>query len=414
MSKLLEQIKKNKETKRLGDLVVINQSSITKDFPHKVIEYIDTSSVTRNSFDKPEILNINEAPSRAKRLVKDGDTILSTVRPSQHHYGFIRAPKPNTIVSTGFAVLTPQNDIDPFYLYSYLTQDSVTSILNAIAEATTTTFPAFRPEVLSDMEIEIPDLPTQKKIAEILGAYDAKIENNNQIIKNLELTAQTIFDEWFVKFRFPGHGKVKMVESEMGEIPEGWEVKKVSDVAHLNKGVSYTSAEINTEHKGAALINLGNFLRGGGFNSDGIKYYTGEYKSTHIVKPGQILIAMTDLTSNREVIGHPARLPENFKEAVISLDVCSLSPGKDIYLEFIYNSMLKRSFSKLMASCASGTNVSHLKKENIEGYDLIFPEESLLVQFNNFTQPVFTKQAILEEENQRLKQSRDQLLAKLI
>ena len=200
----------------------------------------------------------------------------------------------------------------------------------------------------------------------------------------------------------------------MGEIPDGWNIKKISDVAHLNKGVSYTSAEINTEHKGVALINLGNFKRGGGFNIEGTKYYSGEYKTSHIVNPGQILIAMTDLTSNREVIGHPARLPENFGEAVISLDVCSLSLKKDIYIEFLYNSMIRRSFSKLMASCASGTNVSHLKKDNIEEYSLIVPNEQLLAQFNKIAQPIFTKQAVLEEENQKLKQSRDQLLLKLI
>lgn len=207
MSKLLEQINKTKTTKRLGDLVLINQSSITSNFSHKEIEYIDTASVTRNHFDRPKILNINEAPNRAKRLLKDGDTIISTVRPSLCHYGFIKNAKPNTVASTGFVVLTP-NNVNPFYLYSYLTQDSITDTLSSIAEATTTTFPAFRPEVLSEMEIEIPDLPTQKKIAEILSAYDSKIENNNKIIKNLEATAQAIFNEWFVEFEFPSSGGV--------------------------------------------------------------------------------------------------------------------------------------------------------------------------------------------------------------
>ncbi|PJC21020.1 MAG: restriction endonuclease subunit S, partial [Candidatus Yonathbacteria bacterium CG_4_9_14_0_2_um_filter_47_74] len=195
MSKLLEQINESRITKRLGDLVLINQSSITNGFSYKEIEYIDTSAVTKNHFENPQILNINEAPSRAKRLLKDGDTILSTVRPNLCHYGFIKDPKPNTVASTGFVVLTPKN-INPFYLYSYLTQDSITDTLSSIAEATTTTFPAFRPEVLSEMEIEIPDLPIQNKIAEILSAYDVKIENNNKITKNLEATAQTIFNEW--------------------------------------------------------------------------------------------------------------------------------------------------------------------------------------------------------------------------
>lgn len=113
---------------------------------------------------------------------------------------------------------------------------------------------------LREYAFDIPDFKTQKKIAEILGAYDAKIENNNLIIKKLEATTQVLFNEWFVNFRFPGYEKVKFVDSEMGEIPEGWVVKKILDISELNKGVSYTSNEINTEHRGVALINLGSFL----------------------------------------------------------------------------------------------------------------------------------------------------------
>jgi restriction endonuclease S subunit len=123
---------------------------------------------------------------------------------------------------------------------------------------------------------------------------------------------------------------------------------------------------------------------------------------------------MTDLTSNREVIGHPARLPSNFKKAVISLDVCSLKPKENIYTEFLYYLMLSRNFSKLMASCASGTNVSHLSKSYIEGYDFIFPNNALLVQFNNFIQPMIMRQVTLNEESLALKQSRDQLLTEMI
>ena len=72
-----------------------------------------------------------------------------------------------------------------------------------------------------------PPLLLQHKIASILSAYDDLIENNTRRIKILEEMAQIIYNEWFVKFRFPGHENVKMVESELGMIPEGWEVKKL-------------------------------------------------------------------------------------------------------------------------------------------------------------------------------------------
>ena len=77
-------------------------------------------------------------------------------------------------------------------------------------------------------------LPTQRKIAAILSAYDDLIENNTRRIKILEEMAQALYREWFVKFRFPGHEKVKMVESELGMVPEGWEIKKATDAIYIN------------------------------------------------------------------------------------------------------------------------------------------------------------------------------------
>ena len=82
---------------------------------------------------------------------------------------------------------------------------------------------------LLSFQILTPPLDSQKKIASILSAYDDLIENNLKRIKILEEMAQMIYREWFVNFRFPGHEKVKMVKSELGMIPEGWEVKKLGD-----------------------------------------------------------------------------------------------------------------------------------------------------------------------------------------
>jgi type I restriction enzyme S subunit len=77
-------------------------------------------------------------------------------------------------------------------------------------------------QVLSSYEIPFPDLPTQRRIAAILSAYDDLIENNTRRIAILEEMARRIYEEWFVRFRFPGHEKVRMVESELGLVPEGW------------------------------------------------------------------------------------------------------------------------------------------------------------------------------------------------
>ena len=81
----------------------------------------------------------------------------------------------------------------------------------------------------SVLDVPLPPLPTQRKIASILSAYDDLIENNTRRIAILEEMAQAIYREWFVNFRFPGHENVKLVDSPLGQIPEGWEATHVGD-----------------------------------------------------------------------------------------------------------------------------------------------------------------------------------------
>ena len=148
---------------------------------------------------------------------------------------------------------------DQSFLY-YLLKSSIPKLAQIVHGAV---FDTITKDSFEQVNVSVPDFPTQKKIAEILSAYDAKIENNNKIIKNLETTAQTIFNEWFVSFRFPGHEKVKtksrselgsttgMVESEMGEIPDGWEVFKLREVFSFVKGKK--PAEVS-EHQKEGLL----------------------------------------------------------------------------------------------------------------------------------------------------------------
>lgn len=134
--------------------------------------------------------------------------------------------------------------------------------------------PAMTIILLKEMEISLPPLPTQRKIAAILSAYDDLIENNLRRIKILDEMAQNLYREWFVNFRFPGHEKVKMVDSLLGMIPEGWEVVSINAMAKLNRGKSYRSSDL-AESGGLPFLNLKCIERGGGFRHDGIKRYCG-------------------------------------------------------------------------------------------------------------------------------------------
>jgi len=95
--------------------------------------------------------------------------------------------------------------------------------------------PNISPSLIEQQEIPLPPLPIQHRIAGILSAYDDLIENSQRRIKILEEMARRLYREWFVHFRFPGHEGCRFVDSPLGEIPEGWEVKSLSDVADVNR-----------------------------------------------------------------------------------------------------------------------------------------------------------------------------------
>ena len=242
---------------KVSEICKINEISINKTDNYEFINYLDTSNLTEGRIDEVQLLEmkVDKIPSRAKRKIKKKDILISTVRPNQKHYGIINNLVDNLIASTGFAVLSANEEIvDSEYLYSYLTQESITNYLQAIAEASTSTYPSIKPSVIGELELELPSLPEQKAIAHTLSTLVEKIEVNNQISKTLENMARAIFQHWFVDFEFPNEdGELykssggKMVESELGKIPEGWEIKEINDISStISKGTTPKSKDINS------------------------------------------------------------------------------------------------------------------------------------------------------------------------
>ena len=171
--------------------------------------------------------------------------------------------------------------------------------------------------------IPFPPLPTQRKIAVILGTYDDLIENNTRRIEILEEMAQAIYREWFIEFRFPGHEGLEMVESELGLIPQGWEIKQLGEVAHLHRGKSYRSQNLVEEGEGLPFLNLKNINREGGFRTDGLKWYDGKFQETQIATSNDIIMALTDMTQERRVVARSARVPNlEYEKYVFSMGPC--------------------------------------------------------------------------------------------
>ena len=177
-------------TKRycLSEIVSINQFTYKNSDGWNCVNYLDTGNITRNSIESIQYIDLSteKLPSRAKRKVSFNSIIYSTVRPNQLHYGIIKEIPENFLVSTGFAVIDVKDGIvDADYLYYWLTQESITLKLHSIAEQSVSAYPSIKPSVIADLEIDLPDIKTQKQIANILKSLGDKIENNSEINDNL-------------------------------------------------------------------------------------------------------------------------------------------------------------------------------------------------------------------------------------
>ncbi len=175
-------------TIRLGSSCTTNSATYSPKEKWEFVNYLDTGNITNNRIDSIQYIDVEseKLPSRARRKVKTNSIIYSTVRPNQRHFGIIKSQPNNFLVSTGFAVIDVNPEIlDADYLYYVLTQDSIVEKLHAIAEQSTSAYPSIKSSDIEDLEIEVPDLATQKKIAGILGELDRKAKQNAEINKNL-------------------------------------------------------------------------------------------------------------------------------------------------------------------------------------------------------------------------------------
>ena len=265
-----------------------------------------------------------------------------------------------------------------------------------------------------DFEFILPPLPEQRRIAGILSAYDELIENSQRRIKILEEMARALYREWFVNFRFPGHEKTKRVPSPLGEIPQGWEVRKLGEVAQVFRGRSYRSVDLADEG-GLPFLNLKCLDRDGGFRRSGLKRYTGEYKDSHIAKKGDIVMGVTDMTQERRIVARAALVPTLDKEfGITSMDLVRIEPKPLLPKLFLYSFLRYSSFADEVKQHANGANVLHLAPERITDFHLAVPPVDLMCRFGTFVTPVVEQVDTLTNQTENLRRTRDLLLPRLL
>ena len=257
------------------------------------------------------------------------------------------------------------------------------------------------------LEVKIPPVTVQRKIASILSAYDDLIENNTRRMAILEAMAQAIYREWFVEFRFPGHEKVKLVDSPLGNIPEGWKVVKVEDAIFINPRTTVPRegekpfVSMGAVPHNTMLIDVAaTEMRAG---NSGSKFKNGD----------TIFARITPCLENGKT-AFVEFLPTPEAVAFGSTEFIVLR-SKTVCPEFVY--LLARSDAfrdNAIKSMSGATGRQRVQEKCFDNFIFAQPDLTTLSAFADFMRPLFKNVFALSKKNDNLRKTRDLLLPKLI
>ena len=279
-------------------------------------------------------------------------------------------------VDTCFYSIINDNLCNGYYLYRYLRN------LDLSRYDTGASIPSMTQKTYNKIKVFLPILPTQQKIASILSAYDRLIENNTRRIRLLEQMAENLYKEWFVRFRFPEHEKVEMVNG----LPKGWTVEKLGEYANISTGKCNRE---DAEEDGIYPL----FDR-----SQEIK------KSSKWIKDCEAIIVPGEGTSF---------IPRYYKGKFNLHQRCyCIEPTiKDIGFYLFYSIMLNR---KYFLSVATGATVPSLRQNNFTKMKLVIAELELVKKYNKIASTIALQIDRLKEQNTLLTHQRDLLLPRLM
>ena len=277
------------------------------------------------------------------------------------------------------------------YLYYWVTSKEGTGVLNNTTIGSSQK--ALTISALKNIEITVPPIENQRRIADILFAYDDLIENNRKQIKLLEEAAQRLYKEWFVDLRFPGHEHTKIVDG----VPEGWEKQPLSSIADIRMGQSPKSEFYNQIGEGLP------FHQGvGSYGNRFVRDETYSTSFTRIAEAGSILFSV------RAPVG---RLNITKNKIVIGRGIAALN-HKSRLQSFLFYMLKERFFKDNLVG--NGSIFASISKEELLNQQFIIPCEDIMVQYDKAAQNIDDRIATLDRQTELLTQARDRLLPKLM
>ena len=336
-----------------------------------------------------------------KYRFSSGDILFGKLRP---YFRKVFRPKFDGVCSTDIWVIKAKKDFDQGFLFYFLANQSFIDACNSGSSGTR--MPRADWDHLSETEWELPPLPTQHRIADILSALDDKIELNRQTNATLEAIAQAIFKEWFVNFNFPG-ATGEMIESELGMIPMGWRADSILMVAELLSGgtpstkindywdgdIKWISAKDVSSAKGSFVLDTERKITGLGVKNSSTK----------------ILPKLTTIVTARGTVGSFCILSEPMAMNQTNYGLKAKEQESDYFVFFSLANLVAQ-----LQQASYGTIFDTVTTITFEKSKIIIPPYFIIQKFDQLVRPLM--ETILDnlEQSNTLTKIRDTILPKLM
>ena len=264
--------------------------------------------------------------------------------------------------------------------------------------------PIVNKSVFSAIELDLPSFSTQRRIASILSAYDDLIENNTRRIAILEEMARRLYDEWFVQFRFPGHEGVPMVDSEIGKVPEGWELSRLGELATVNS----QSIKAKAAPENIRYIDIKSVTTGSMEEPRELPFAEAPSRARRVVRSGDIL-----WSSVRPNLKSYVLIIDPEPNTIASTGFAVITPVKAPY-SFLYPALTTDEFVTYLVNHTTGAAYPAVNQKDFEAARLIMPPSELLVTYDQTVGNILQLAQRLNRKNTNLRTQRDLLLPKLI
>ena len=305
-------------------------------------------------------------------------------------------PFPEYIISNKQLKLRPNPAIaDPLYLFFYFAGPKM--VQHILSKAIGAAVPGINLGILKGLPVVLPPLSVQWRIAGILSAYDDLIENSQRRIQILEAMARALYREWFVEFRFPGHEKLPRASSSLGDIPQGWEVKKLKDVCQLTMGQSPKSEFYNQIGEGQPFHQ--------GVTDFGDRFPTDRLFCT---VEGRVAEAGDILFSVRAPVG---RMNIADKRIILGRGLSAIRHNEG-HQAFLWEQLRNRFTKEDMMG--NGAIFAAVTKGDMQGIELVCPPSALVGAAAKHFEPMHSQIGALTKQVQNLRRTRDLLLPRLL